>query len=213
MKAALVFSICIIILSLIIGIALYPSLPDQMASHWNARGQVDGSMPRFWGVFLMPIISISMLILFLLIPKIDPLKKNVQKFRKYFDSFILMIIAFLFYIYALTLIWNLGTTFNMSVLIIPGIALLFFTAGVLVSHAERNWFIGIRTPWTLSNDVVWKKTHKVGGVLFKIAALLALVGIFFPRYALFFVIIPVLGMVVFTLVYSYVVYRQVEKKR
>jgi uncharacterized membrane protein len=203
--------IVVILLSFAIGILLYPQMPDQMASHWNAQGEVDDTMCKFWGLFLMPIITLAMYLLFLAIPRIDPLKKNIEKFRKYFDWFIYLIILFLFYIYLLTIIWNLGYRFEMGTAIIPALAVLFYIIGVVVERAKRNWFIGIRTPWTLSSDVVWDKTHKLGGKLFKIVAVITLIAILFPHYTIWLVIGPVIAVTIFTIVYSYVEYQKVEK--
>jgi len=198
----------IILLFFAIGVYFYPQMPDKMASHWNAQGQVDGYISRFWGLFLMPIISIGLLFLFILIPKIDPLKENIKKFRKYFDGFIILITTFLFYIYILTIFWNIGIRFNMTQLMIPALGILFYYCGILVENVKRNWFIGIRTPWTLSSEVVWDRTHKIGGKLFKIAGIIAFLGIFFPKYAILFVIIPVISVAVYTIIYSYFEYQK-----
>jgi uncharacterized membrane protein len=203
--------ISIILISFAIGIYFYHQMPDFMASHWNAKGQVNGYLPKLWGLFLMPFISLFMFLLFLLIPGIDPLKSNIRKFRDYFDGFILLIIAFLFYLYSLTIIWNLGIKFDMVQFLLPSLAIIFYYAGILVENAKRNWFIGIRTPWTMSNDQVWDKTHKIGGKLFKAAGIIALLGIPFPDYAIFFVIIPVLSVAVYTIVYSYLEYQREMK--
>lgn len=94
----------------------------------------------------MPIVTIAMWLLFLLIPKIDPLKKNIEKFRKYYDNFILLMILFLFYIFLLTIAWNKGVRFDMTTAIIPAIGILFYYIGSLMSYIKRNWFMGIRTP-------------------------------------------------------------------
>ncbi len=197
--------------SFLIGVLSYPKMPERMAAHWNVRDEVDGEISRFWGLFLMPLISLGSFLLFLLIPLIDPLKENIKKFRKYFDFFILIFIIFLFYLYLLTLFWNLGYRFRMSQMLLPAFSLLFFFCGVLVENAKRNWFVGIRTPWTLSSEVVWEKTHKLGGNLFKVAGLIALLGFLFPNYAFYLVIIPVLILTFFTIVYSYFAY-QGEKR-
>jgi len=179
-----------------------------MASHWNAQGQVDGYLTRFWGLFLMPIISMGLLALFTLIPKIDPLKANIEKFRKYFDGFIILMMFFLFYVYILTLLWNIGLRFDMGQLMIPALGMLFYYAGILMENAKRNWFIGIRTPWTLSSERVWDKTHKIGSKLFKIAGIIALMGVFFPQYMIFMIMIPVISFSIYTLVYSYFEYQK-----
>jgi uncharacterized membrane protein len=208
MRAAIKLVSAIIIASFIIGIWLYPSMPDMMPGHWNAAGRVDGYMPKFWGLFLMPIISVLLFLLFVAIPRIDPLKENIEKFRKHYDIFISIIIIFLFYLYALTLVWASGVTFNMVLAMVPAFALIFYYAGILVENAKQNWFIGIRTPWTLSSKSVWNKTHKRGGRLFKAAAIIALLGLAFGEYAIWFVVVPVVAVAVYSIVYSYVEYRK-----
>jgi uncharacterized membrane protein len=212
MKRTKIIIFLIIILFFAVGFYLYPAMPENMASHWNAAGQVDGYLPKFWGLFLMPIISLIMALLFLWIPEIDPLKENIQKFRKYFDDFIILMMLFLFYIYFLSLFWNLGQRFNMIYMITPSFAVLFYYIGIMVEKAKRNWFIGIRTPWTLSSEVVWDKTHQIGGKLFKISALLVLVGIFFGRYAILFIIMPAILTAIYTFIYSYFEYQRITKK-
>ena len=200
-------------MSFVIGIYLYPQMPETMASHWNSRGEVDGYMPRFWGVFLMPIVSFVILLMFLLIPNIDPLKKNIQKFRKYFDWFILLLMIFLFYIHGLSLYWNLGNVFNMTVMILPALGILFYYIGILTENAKQNWFIGIRTPWTLSNKKVWDKTHKIGGKLFKIAGVIALLGLLLPDYSMWLILAPILALVIYVILYSYLEYQKQTKHR
>jgi len=211
MRKANIFILAVIVLSFAIGIYLYPSMPEQMASHWNAAGQVDGYMPKLLALLIMPIISALLLLLFVAIPRIDPLKENIAKFRKYFDRFVALIIIFLFYLYLLTLLWSFGLKFNMILMLVPAFAALFYYIGILVEHAKRNWFIGIRTPWTMSSDRVWDKTHRRGGKLFKASGIIALLGIVFQDHAFWFVIAPVIATAVYAFVYSYTEYRK-EKK-
>ncbi len=211
MKKTNIIILLIILVSFALAFWFYPQMPDEMASHWNAQGQVDGYMSKCWGLFLMPLMSLGLFLLFLFIPKIDPLKRNIEKFRKYFDWFIVLIIAFLFYIYLLSISWNLGYKFDMGIMMIPAIAVLFYFIGIMLQHAKRNWFIGIRTPWTLSSDVVWKKTHQLGSKLFKISAIIALAGILFNEYAIWIAIIPILASVLYLLIYSYFAYQKVRK--
>jgi len=83
---------------------------------------------------------------------------------------------------------------------------LFYYCGILVENAKRNWSIGIRTPWTLSSEKIWEKTHRVGGKLFKIAGVIALLGIFFQRYTLFFILVPSIIVAVYAVAFSYFEY-------
>ena len=208
MKKSKTIILGIIILSFIIGAYFYPQMPDRVASHWNVQGEVDGYMSKFWGLFLMPIVSIGLLLLFILIPEVDPLKENIEKFRKYFDDFMVLIIVFLFYIYVLTLAWNIGLRFDMGQAIIPAMGLLFYYVGTLLVNTKRNWFIGIKTPWTLSSDKVWEETHRVGGKLFKLAGIITILGLFFLKWLLWFIVVPVILFALYTFIYSYFVYQK-----
>jgi len=201
----------IIIACFVIGIYLYPKMPEQMASHWNAQGKVDGYMSRFWGVFLMPFVFVGLALLFIAIPRIDPLKNNIEKFRKYYDGFIILFFIFMLLVYFQTILWNLGIEISPNLAFPILMGFLFFYIGVLLENAKRNWFIGIRTPWTLSNDKVWNKTHKLGSKMFKIAGIIALIGFLFQKYATYFILIPVLFAAFYLIVYSYFEYQK-EKK-
>lgn len=208
----------IIVLVLIIGAAiagamLWNQLPDQMASHWDVNDQVNGYMSKFWGVFLMPIFTLGLFLLFLVIPNIDPLKANVAEFRGTFNLFITFIIGFMIYIHALTLRWNLGyTNLGIGKAMLPAMGLLFFIIGSMLRKAKRNWFIGIRTPWTLSSDQVWNETHRIGGILFMASGVLAVIGGFIGgNIAFWSIMVPVLGTTIFLLVYSYVLYQREQK--
>jgi len=197
----------------ITGILLWNQLPEQMASHWNINDQVDGYMSKFWGVFLMPVISLAMFLLFLIIPSIDPLKANIAKFRETFNVFILLIFAFLIYLWKLSILRNLGyTNFKMSTSMLPALGLLFIFIGFMLRKAKRNFFIGIRTPWTLSSDNVWDETHRLGSILFMISGVLAIIGGFFSGTTAFWMLFaPLIGSTFFLLAYSYVLYQQETK--
>ena len=213
MKKLVLAALLIVIISFIIGIASYNYLPDRLASHWGQNGNVNGYMPKFWALFLMPIISVGMFLLFYFLPKIDPLKKNYEKFRIYYESFILIIILFLFYIYLLTILWNFHIQFSMNIALIPALGFLFIYVGTIMKYLKRNWFIGIRTPWTISSEKVWDKTHKLGSILFKISGVITIIGIFFDDFILYFVLVPVIVSAVALFIYSYLEFRKEEKKK
>jgi len=209
-RTTLIVSIALIAIAALLSLAVFNRLPDPMASHWGFNDQVNGTVSRFWGAFLMPIISLAMLGLFILLPGIDPLKANIAKFREVFNAFIAVIIAFLLYIHVLTIVWNLGFQgFRMSTAVIPGIGLLFVFAGLLMRRAKRNFFIGIRTPWTLSSDKVWDETHRLGATLFIASGVLALLGALLPGpVAYWLVLAPIMASTLIVIVYSYVLWRR-----
>ena len=209
-RTTLIIGLVLIALAVGFSLAVYSQLPDRMASHWGANDEVNGTISRFWGAFLMPFMALGMLALFLLVPGIDPMKANIATFRSFFNAFIVAILVFLLYLHVLTILWNLGYQgFRMSAMMIPAMGLLFILVGLLLRQAKRNFFIGIRTPWTLSSDHVWAETHRVGGVLFVVCGVIALFGIFLPGMAAFWLLLgPLFASTIFLLVYSYFLYRQ-----
>jgi uncharacterized membrane protein len=212
-RTTLIFSLVLIVIAIVAGVLLWNKLPDQMASHWNENDQVNGTMSKFWGAFMMPLVTLGMLALFLIIPSIDPLKANIAQFRETFNAFIALIIAFMLYVHGLTLVWSLGyQNFKMSMAMLPFIGILFIFIGFLMRKAKRNWFIGIRTPWTLSSDRVWEETHRIGSILFMASGVLAIIGAFFGGMAaMWLMLVPLMGSALFTIVYSYVLYQRETK--
>jgi len=198
----------ILILTFAIAITSYPFMPDPMASHWGFSGEVNGYMPRTWALLLVPFISAGLALLFLLIPRIDPLRENIGSFRRAYDLFVIGILLFLLYVSLLVILWNLGIRFNITMLLSPAMGALLYACGILIGKAKRNWFIGIRTPWTLSSDRVWDRTHAIGGKLFRLAGVLAFLGILFPGIAWLLMLGPVLAITGYLVVYSYLEYQK-----
>jgi uncharacterized membrane protein len=209
-RLTLIIGLALILVAVVFSLAVYNRLPDRMASHWGLNDEVNGTISRFWGAFLMPIMAAGMLGLFLLIPLIDPLKANIAAFRPIYNAFIAALMAFLFYLHVLTMLWNLGLQgFHMSTALLPGLGLLFILIGILMRQAKRNFFIGIRTPWTLSSDRVWAQTHRVGSILFIACGVIAIFGVFFPGMIAFaLVMIPLIAVTIFLIPYSYWLYQQ-----
>lgn len=209
-RTTMIVVLTMIAIATLAGLLLWNQLPDQIASHWNIQDQVDGYLPKFWGVFMLPLIALGIFVLFLVVPAIDPLKVNIAQFREVFNLFIVLIVGFMLYLYGLTLAWSLGyDTFKMSNALLPAIGLLFIFIGFMMRQAKRNFFIGIRTPWTLSSDTVWNETHRIGAVLFIISGILAFIGGFFGGMAAFWLMFaPMIGSTLFLLIYSYVLYRR-----
>ncbi len=208
-KTTSMITLVLIALALLAGAVLWNQLPDQMASHWNVNDEVDGTIPKFWGVSLMPLITLGILVLFLVLPEMDPLKANIAQFRESFNLFIVLMVAFMLYIHGLTLAWSLGyKDFKMSAAMLPFMGLLFIAIGAMLRKARRNFFIGIRTPWTLSSDSVWDKTHQLGSILFMLSGVLAIIGGFIGGTTAFWLMFaPLIGSSLFLVIYSYVLYR------
>jgi uncharacterized membrane protein len=197
-----------LIITFILTIAIYPTVPDSVVSHWNAAGEADGYMSKFWGLFLIPLIMTACVGLFAVLPRIDPYKKNYEKFRDWYEGFVLLFVLFLLAIQVQIILWSTGCQISPNLTFPLLIGALFIYIGFLLGHAEQNWFVGIRTPWTLSSETVWKKTHEIGGKLFKLAGVISFIGVLAGEYAFLFIIVPVLIVAVFTVAYSYFEYQK-----
>jgi uncharacterized membrane protein len=207
-RTSIIVSFCLIAIALLVGVILYTRLPDPMPSHWNAAGQVDGTMSKFWGIFLVPVMTIVLVPFFLVIPSIDPLKANIAKFRGIFNWFIVIFVAYMLFVYALTLAAALGYQFNMTIMLLPIVGLLFIGAGYMMGKAKRNFFIGIRTPWTLSSETVWDETHKLGSKLFMLAGAITILSAFLGENGFWLMMVAILVSALVPVIYSYILWRR-----
>lgn len=210
-KTTNVILLSLIAVAVVISIIAYPELPEKIASHWNAAGTADGYMQKA-GIFLLPFIMAVLFLAYWLIPKIDPLKANIESFRLYYGGFWIFLSLFILYIFSLQIAWNIGWRFNFSNALIPAFAVLWYVIGMVIEKSKRNWFVGIRTPWTLSSDVVWEETHRLGGKLFKIVGVISLLGLFFEgSVAITSAAILVVTISLITVIYSYIAFRKINR--
>jgi uncharacterized membrane protein len=212
MKLPTILTATIILLAIAVSLLFSQQMPDQMATHWNADGEVDGYMPKFWALLFMPVLMAMVAGLMYFFPTIDPLRKNVEKFREHYENFIALMMGFLLLVHLQTVLWNAGTEIDPGITISLGLGVLMVYIGFMMSKAKRNWFIGIRTPWTLSSDEVWDKTHALGSKMFMAAGVIVAIGTFIPDYRFIFVILPVLVAAIVPAIYSYFVFRNLRPK-
>lgn len=197
-------------LSAVAGLLAAPALPDQMVVHWNAGGDPDGTTAKAAALALVPALAAGLLGLFAVLPRVDPKAESVASFRAYYDWFVVAFTAFLALVHVGIVAFNLGYGFEFTALLVVGLAGLSYAVGVVLTHAERNWFVGIRTPWTLESEEVWRRTHRLGGRLFKLAALVTLGGLAVGEYGVFFFAVPAVLIAVVTAGYSYVLYERLD---
>lgn len=200
--------VLVLILTAVMTLVLYPVIPEVVASHWNTAGDQNGTLPKFWGLILIPILMYGFSAMLVVLPRIDPLRDNYRKFQDYYDGFILVFAAFLFIIQLQILLWGLGIHVSPNVTMPVIIGILFVYTGFLLEHAEPNWFVGIRTPWTLSSTSVWKKTHQKGATLFKLAGVVSLIGVLAGVYAWLFILLPTIAVACSMVAYSYIEFRK-----
>ena len=159
-------SVLIVVAAFAISAVVYPRLPATIPTHWDFSGQPNGWSSRLWGAWLIPIFLLGMLALVRILPRIDPRGSNYAKFGGAFEAIIDSIMLFMLALHIVALRAALGHPVQMQRILPLGIGVLLIVIGNLLPRARPNWFVGIRTPWTLSSDRVWEKTHRFGGRVF-----------------------------------------------
>ena len=194
-----------------VGVAafLYPSLPDQVPSHWNAEGEVDAWMPKPWGVAILPLSAIFVFVIMRLIPVISPKGYRTDSFANVVHVFQVVMVGFMSLVAILVLLEARGIDVHLNEVIFIALGLLFIVLGSYFGKLRKNFFLGIRTPWTLASDEVWARTHRVGGWLFILQGIILLSGAFLP-VSPNLLIGMVVAIVLVPVIYSYVLYRKVE---
>lgn len=184
-------------------------VPDQLPVHWNFQGQADRFGGKFEGLLGVPLLAVGVYTLLIVAPLFDPGRRNYQNFARAYNIIRLTIVLFMAVIYTVMLRAAFGYQPNMSSSVLLAVALLFAVLGNVMSKIRPNWFVGVRTPWTLSSKLSWDKTHRLAGWLFMfmggLFALLALV-----QTGWMFATVMVLDglCLVWMFVYSYLVFRR-----
>lgn len=200
----------IMLITLAASAALYPSLPDRIPTHWNARGEVDAYGSKTWATFLMPAVMVLMLGLFAAMPWLSPKRYEVDSFRPTYLFVMVVVIALFGYIHALTLYAALHGGTEVGRALVAGVFLFFAVLGNVLGRVRPNFYIGVRTPWTLASERVWTDTHRLAAWLFVAGGLvgfvLALLGYVLVSLAVILVIVLLL------VGYSLWLYKRLERQ-
>jgi uncharacterized membrane protein len=211
MKVTSLNGVSIALAIVMFGIAawFYPQLPDPVPTHWNAAGAVDDWTAKPWGVLIFPVVTVGLLALLLVLPAISPRGFRLDSARRVYDIVIFIVVAFMavVQVYSYRSAISGGSELVVAVPLMVG--LLFMALGNYLGKFPKNFFVGIRTPWTLASDVVWARTHRLAGWLFILAGLAIVVGAFFgsPPWLMITAIATAAAIPV---VYSLIIYRRLE---
>jgi uncharacterized membrane protein len=190
------------------GIWAYPQLPAEVATHFDINGDPNGWSSRSFAALMMPVLGVVLLLIFATLPRIDPRRANYSKFGSTYWTVANSVGILLAGLHIVMLGKALGWAVDMTRVVGLGLGGLLVLLGNLMTRLRPNWFMGIRTPWTLSSDVVWRKTHRFGGVAFVLAGL-GVLGAAVARsgWALYSAFGLTGAAAVSSVVYSYVVWR------
>lgn len=206
----------LVIAALAVGLSVwaYPQLPATVATHWSLRGTPDGFSSRGWAVAIGPLVIVAMTVLFNVLPKLDPRRENYLSFLSTYWLIANAVTVFMLVAHATLLASGLGYSMRIDRLMPVGVGLMFIFLGNYLTRVEPNWFVGIRTPWTLSSDRVWRKTHRTGGWLMVIGGFVLAIGAFLPRGAFLPLLVTAIAiMVVIPIAQSYVLWKREQHDR
>lgn len=144
-----------------------PSMPDRVPLHWNLSGEVDRYGGPLEALLLLPAITLGTSLLLWLLPALDPRKEHLRRSARAYNAVWIAALLFLLVLHATTVL-GASTTLDLPVLsIVPAaVGALFVVIGNYLPKTSSNWFLGIRTPWTLTSERAWQRTHRLGGFLF-----------------------------------------------
>lgn len=206
----------LLLIAFAIGLSIwaYPQLPEKVASHWNFAGEVDGWSSRLFHAIFFPALLIGMYVMFIVLPYLDPKKERYGEFMGVYRMMRDAIIFVMASVFTVATLYNLGYDVNVGVIVPSLIGVMFIVMGNYFGKIKRNWFVGIKTPWTLSSENIWNKTHRLGGRLFMIFGLLLALSPWLTFRWSMALVLGGVGILVFGIyVYSYIQFRKEKKDK
>jgi uncharacterized membrane protein len=211
--------LCIVltVATLSASLILFPQMPEKIPTHWNIQGEIDGYGQKGWAAFLMPTVMAGLLLLFWAIPYLSPKHFEVDSFRSTYWFIILVVTVMMAFIHGLTLWAALADQHkpvDITRLMLAGLLIMIALIGNVMGKVRRNFFVGIRTPWTIANERVWNDTHRLAGRLFVGGGILGLLAVFLPipvPAVTIAVIVVIVASSVTPAIYSLILYKRLEK--
>lgn len=199
----------VVVLMVVFLAVVWHSLPERMVVHWGLSFQPDGWGSRLWGAGSFPLIALGCWLLLPLLRRIDPRRRNYDRFDPTFWIVVNLVVLLVAFMEVAVVGYNLGWPIDMGRTVLLLLGLLFVTLGNYMPRVRSNFWMGIRTPWTLSSDYVWRETHRVGGRVFVAGGLITIAAAFLPPALAPWVALGGLLVGGFVpVVYSYVIWRR-----
>lgn len=191
------------------GAVLYPSMPSPIPTHWGPSGAADAwSVKSFGSVFFEPLMAMGLYALLIVVPFFDPKRRSLKLSFHAYNILIDAIVAMQAVVYAATLIAAYNAGFDVSKVVLISVGLLFAVVGNYMTTVKQNWTFGVRVSWTLADEVVWRKTNRLGGYLFVTAGAITVVCAFLPPPANFIIMLgSMFAILAITYTYSYLLFR------
>lgn len=212
MKKWIFIRIWIVVIMILVWFYFYNKLPNEVPTHWNFEWKPDNWWSKIFFLTLIPAITLWMALLFPLLAKIDPKKKNYKKFESAWEIFQYIIVWFMAYVYFVSIYVILNPTVNISTFIMVWIWILFIIIWNYMWKIKQNFFIWMKLPWTLDNEEVWNKTHRFSGKIFMLWGLILIINAFLKWQILWVFIFAILLILIVPALYSYFEFQKQIKK-
>ena len=167
--------------ALIASLIFWGRLPAEVTTHWNLRGEPDGSSSRLVAALAGPGIILGLSLLFRLLPRLDPREGNYERFRDVYWLVVNGVLVWVMALHVALLASASGAAVSFEHVVALSSAVLLVVMGNSLGRVRSNWFLGIRTPWTLDNPEVWRRTHRMAAWLFVLAGIVTGVALLFPN--------------------------------
>lgn len=189
----------------------WPQIPGdaQIPIHWGPSGEADGFGPKWVGLLGLPLVSAGVLALLVALPRIEPRRQNLERSSTAYVAIGIAVLAFMGVLHAFAVMAALGSEANVVRIVELGVGILFVVIGNYLGKTRSNWFFGIRTPWTLTSERSWTRTHRLGGYLFiglGVVFILAAL-ILAPEAFVWLLLIGIFGSIAVLFGYSYLAWR------
>ncbi len=206
---ALGFLLAFILIVSAYNLFIYPSLPEKIPIHWNARGEIDDWGAKEWAVWLVPAIMLLWTGLVVALPWLSPRHFKVDPFRPTFNYIMVVTGAFFVLVHWVMIQAAFDHRFPSGRLVVAAVFLLFALLGNVLGRVRRNFWVGVRTPWTLASDTVWIATHRLAARLFALTGFCgAIAGV--AGAPLSPLLVSLLIVVLIPVIYSLVLYKRLE---
>lgn len=206
-----VLGLSIVLASFACVVAFYPRIPDPVPIQWSMHGVPKGWAPKPWGAFILPLTTAGLFVLFLVLPKISPREKPIASFSQVYRHITNAVLGTLLAITVAATLAATGVRLDMGRVVPLFVGVLLLVLGGLLAQVAPNYFVGIRTPWTLENEEVWRRTNRLGGKLLVVAGLATAVAAAFGAGTQV-LLASVLGATLIAVLYSYVAYRRLAPR-
>lgn len=202
--------IIIVVLSILGTALIYPYLPEQVPAHWNLQGEIDRYQAKS-SVFKMALLPLGLYLLMMYLPMIDPKKGSYEKHKNAYNLVQILVVLLLTVLHWISMLVALDFDIDVGFVVRILVGLMFIVIGNYSSQIRQNYFFGIKTPWTLANEQVWRKTQRIGGYSFIIMGAMMILSIWLPpKFAGIVILGSIFGGVGFVYIYSYLCYKKLQ---